>query len=98
MQSPDQRLLESDLASAEFRAGVAKGQWGLAPQEILPEAVAWPRVIFWLVAAPRTNGPTCFYVSLGMKGYRPVSPTGTFWADLSFIYGVSQGLKAWMLL
>jgi hypothetical protein len=77
MDKPDQRLFESDLVSAEFRAGVLKGLWGLP--DVLPEGVEWPRVILWMAAAPRANSPDRFYVCLDAAGYRSVPPTGTFW-------------------
>lgn len=79
MLGPDQRLFEADLLSAEFRCGVVKGAWGPAEAEALPEGAAWPRVFFWLAAAPRENAPERFYVGLDAAGYRSVSPTGTFW-------------------
>ena len=43
MQQPDQRLFEEDLLSAEFIAGAAKGQWGLAGPEALSEDLDWPK-------------------------------------------------------
>jgi hypothetical protein len=79
MQQPDQRLLESDLCSAEFRAGLVKSQWGLPPQDLMPAGSIWPKVVFWIAAAIRANGPQRFYLSLDATGYRSASPTGTFW-------------------
>jgi hypothetical protein len=79
MQSPDQRLFESDLSSAEFQIGAAKGWWGVAETEVLPEGMAWPRVILWIAAVARENGPARYYFCLDAAGYRTVSPTGTFW-------------------
>jgi hypothetical protein len=79
MEKPDQRLFESDLASAEFRAGALKGLWGLACEEVLPEQPAWPLRILWVEAAPRAEAPDRFYLRLDLDGYRTVPPTGTFW-------------------
>lgn len=79
MESPDQRLFEEDLSSAEFRSGVEKGLWGLPAQGLLPDDLAWPQVVFWIAAAARPNAPDRFYVLLDAAGYRSVSPTGTFW-------------------
>ena len=79
MEKPDQRLFESDLASAEFRAGVLKGYWGLAGAEVLPEQPAWPVRILWVEAAPRAEAPNRFYLGLNLDSYRTVPPTGTFW-------------------
>lgn len=74
MSLPDQRLLEADLASAEFRCGVAKGLWGLES-----ELSAWPAMCFWLAAAERGDAPRRYYVRLDMTGYRSAPPTGSFW-------------------
>lgn len=79
MVPPDQRLFEADLQSAAYRAGVAKGVWGQAEAAALPDGAAWPRVFFWMAAAPRDNAPDRFYVALDAEGYRSVPPTGTFW-------------------
>src|SRR6266478_213649 len=79
MLPPDQRLLEADLQSATYRSGSAKGLWGQAEPDVLPDGAAWPRVFFWLAAVPRINAPDRFYVALDAAGYRAVSPTGTFW-------------------
>jgi hypothetical protein len=79
MDTPDQRLFEDDLLSAEFRAGVANGYWGLAGVDAVPEVPAWPRRVLWIAAAVRPNSPDRFYIQLDLSGYRSVSPTGTFW-------------------
>jgi hypothetical protein len=79
MKSPDQRLFESDLLSAEFRNGVAKGLWGCADADALPDGVLWPKVFFWMAAAPRANAPDRFYIALDASGHRAVPPTGAFW-------------------
>lgn len=79
MLPPDQRLLEADLQSATYRSGSAKGLWGQAEPDVLPDGAAWPRVFFWLAAVPRINAPDRFYVALDAAGYRAASPTGTFW-------------------
>jgi hypothetical protein len=79
MDKPDQRLFEADLASAEFRAGVQKGYWGLPGADILPEQPTWPLRIVWVGAASRTEAPNRFYLRLDLADYRTVPPTGTFW-------------------
>jgi hypothetical protein len=79
MSGPDQRLFEADIASAEFLSGVAKGRWGTADPSLLPEGLAWPKVVLWNAAAPRPPAPERFYVLVDMSGYRGVAPTGTFW-------------------
>jgi hypothetical protein len=79
MLPPDQRLLEADLQSAPYRIGAAKGLWAQAETEALPDGAAWPRVFFWMAAAPRERAPGRYYVALDANGYRSVPPTGTFW-------------------
>lgn len=79
MLPPDQRLLESDLLSADYRNGVAKGLWGRAEADVLPDSAAWPNVCFWMAAAPRPGAPDRYYVTLNLSGYRNVPPTGPFW-------------------
>jgi hypothetical protein len=79
MLPPDQRLFEADLQSAAYRSGAAKGLWAQAAADALPDGVAWPKVFFWMAAAPRHNAPDRFYVALDAADYRSVPPTGTFW-------------------
>jgi hypothetical protein len=79
MLPPDQRLLEADLQSAEFRIGVVNGYWGQAEPGVLTDGAAWPKVFFWMKAAPRPNAPERYYVELDLSGYRSVAPTGPFW-------------------
>ena len=79
MENPDQRLFEDDLASVEFRSGATKGMWGVAPQEIVPKDMTWPKRILWIAAGPRSNAPDRFYIAVDAAGYRTDPPTGTFW-------------------
>jgi hypothetical protein len=59
--------------------GVAKGLWGQAEVETVPNDAGWPNAYFWMAAAPRPNTPGRFYVALDLSGYRSASPTGAFW-------------------
>ena len=79
MDTPDKRLFQADLVSAEFRNGVVRGWWGLPDTEILPANLTWPQTILWIAAPARENAPVRFLLSLDVAGYRSVSPTGTFW-------------------
>lgn len=79
MLPPDQRQFEYDLLSAAFRSGVQRGYWDLAEKEAAPDKLAWPSVILWIGAAPRTGAPERFYIALDCEGYRAAPPTGTFW-------------------
>lgn len=72
MQSPSQRLFETDLRSAEFRNGVHKKYWDVVAQD-------WPRVILWICAAPRNGAPDRYHIVLNLDNYRTSAPTGTFW-------------------
>lgn len=79
MDKPEKRLFDEDVKSAEFRAGVAKGLWGLAGADVLADETEWPKRIFWMAAAKRPDAPERFYVELDFTGYRSVPPTGTIW-------------------
>jgi hypothetical protein len=79
MDSPDQRLFEEDLQSAEFRIGAEKGMWGLVEAELLPNDLKWPKRILWIAAATRPHAPERFYIIIDAEGYRSAPPTGTFW-------------------
>jgi len=78
MTQPDQRLLEADLTAAEYLIGEHKAKWG-GLGGVDAGQVAWPEVVFWLAPARRPNTPERFYIRLDCKGYRSVSPTGSFW-------------------
>ncbi len=79
MDKPDQRLFGEDLLSAEFKAGAAKGFWGIPDQDLVPEPPEWPNRVLWIAAAERPNAPQRYFVLLDLSGYRSVPPTGTFW-------------------
>lgn len=78
MATPDQRLFEEDILSAEFRIGVANRLWDVAATDVQPQE-RWPKVIFWLAAPQRPNAPERFQIGLDLTGYRTVPPTGSFW-------------------
>lgn len=79
MPSPDQRLFEEDVASAEFQIGADKRFWGMAPHDSQLGKMVWPKVVFWIAAPPRANAPDRFHIRLDLTGYRTASPTGSFW-------------------
>jgi hypothetical protein len=79
MEKPDQRLFQYDLLSAEFRIGMEKSHWGFPGNDALSDGIAWPKILLWIAAAPRSNAPDRFSIMLDAAGYRSVPPTGTFW-------------------
>jgi hypothetical protein len=79
MDTPDQRLFEEDLASADFRSGAAAGRWGLPAPELLSEHFKWPKRLLWIATAPKPAAPDRFYIAMDAGGYRSVPPTGSFW-------------------
>lgn len=79
MKPPDQRLFEEDIESPGFLGGVLKGRWAMAEAGVLPEKLAWPDVILWIAAAPRSGAPDRYYFALNLSGYRNVPPTGPVW-------------------
>jgi hypothetical protein len=78
MVGPDQRAFEADVQDAAYLIGVANGDWGPPPEELLAN-LAWPRVVLWIAAGLRPGAPTRFYVQLDCSNYKTVPPTGTFW-------------------
>src|SRR6185436_19894600 len=74
---PEQRLLEEDFASSEYRAGAAKRLWGRLPPKRTPSGLSWPRFIVWIAAAVRVNAPKRFHFALDGTGYRGRALTGT---------------------
>jgi len=79
MLPPDQRLLEEDFTSAEFRAGADKGRWGRLEPLQVPANLAWPHFVLWIAAVPREKAPDRYYFLLDGTGYRVRSPTGSLW-------------------
>ncbi len=79
MLPPDQRLFESHLLLAEYRDGVAKGFWGQVVADDLPPEMVWPKVVFWMAAAPRDGAPDRYYFALDLTGYGTQPPTGPLW-------------------
>lgn len=79
MKRPDERLFEADTMSAAFLAGAAKGRWGLAEDDLVPDTLVWPMIVVWMAAAARPGAPDRYYVLLDASDYRGVPPTGTFW-------------------
>lgn len=79
MDTPDHRLFDADVASAEFRAGAVKGHWGFADADTVSEQPTWPVRILWIRAAPRDKAPDRYYLQMDLSGYRGDAPTGTFW-------------------
>jgi hypothetical protein len=79
MDKPDQLVFAEDLASVEFRSGAAKGIWGVAPQEMVPADMTWPKQILWIASAQRKDAPDRLYIILDAAGYRADPPTGSFW-------------------
>lgn len=69
---PDQRLLEHDLAAAEFRCGEIEGHWRHV-------ATTWPHVVIAVSAAPRPNALAEYGFRFECTGYRQSPPTSRPW-------------------
>ena len=76
MSSTAQRLLEADLAGAQFRAGQLRGDWSLVGAI---EHLQWPYVLTETAAAARPNGPLRWLVRWDATGYGSAPITGGFW-------------------
>lgn len=60
--SPDQLLLEHDLAAPEFRCGQLEGRWRLVSK-------AWPHAVIAVSAAPRPRTPDELGLRFECTGY-----------------------------
>jgi hypothetical protein len=69
--APD-RLLDQDLAAAEFRCGEAEGRWRFV-------SLRWPYVVIAVSAPPRPNAPTEFAFRFECTGYRHTPVTAQPW-------------------
>lgn len=70
--SPDQLLLEWDLAAPEFRCGEAEKRW----RHI---RTAWPYAFFAVSAPMRGNGPVEYGFRFECNGYRQIAVTAQPW-------------------
>lgn len=76
MSSTAQRLLDADLAGAQFRAGEVRGDWSLAGSI---EELQWPYVFTEIAAADRPNSQQRWLVRWDATGYGSGPITGAFW-------------------
>jgi hypothetical protein len=70
--SPDQMLLERDLAAPEFRCGQLERRWRLDYQ-------AWPYPVIAVSAAPRSGAPPEFGFRFECSGYPQQAVTAQPW-------------------
>jgi hypothetical protein len=70
MGAPE-RLLDQDLASATFTAGVDRGYWRVV-------SIAWPHAVIEVAAAPRQGSPDWWALRFDLSGY-PQAPTACLW-------------------
>lgn len=70
--TPDQQLIEQDLAAPEFRCGEIEGKWRHV-------ATNWPHVIIAVSAGTRPNGPPEYVFRFDCSGYRQSAPTARPW-------------------
>lgn len=63
--TPDQAILERDIAAAPFVEGVARNRWSLVSME-------WPFALFNIIA----RDGRAFHLRLNFDGYPAASPTG----------------------
>lgn len=70
--SPDQMLLERDLAAPEFRCGQFEGRWRIVSK-------SWPHVVIAVSAAPRPGSPAEFGLRFDCSGYPQQAVTAQPW-------------------
>jgi hypothetical protein len=78
VKSNARRLIEAELASAEFRAGEIRGWWRLATPI---DQLQWPCVFTRVRAAPRPNSPDEWLVRWDVDNYTAQRCTGGFWDE-----------------
>ena len=77
MSTNAQRLLEADLASAPFRAGLLRAAG--TGRFRTPADIAWPHLFTYVAAAPRPNSPERWLVRWDATNYGSGPITGGFW-------------------
>ncbi len=70
--SPDQALIEQDLAAPDFRCGECEGRWRHV-------ATQWPYVIIAVSAPERLRAPREYAFRFECSGYRQAAVTGQPW-------------------
>lgn len=70
--SPDEQVFRAHVASADFQAGVDRGDWRLLN-------VDWPVAFIAVSAAARPNGPHEFVLRFELSNYPVAEPTAGPW-------------------
>ena len=70
--SPDRKLLERDLAAAEFRCGQVESRWRHVDTR-------WPYSLIAVSAAPRSNSPPEYGFRFECSGYPQIPVTCQLW-------------------
>jgi hypothetical protein len=63
------------IKAPEFIEGVERGYWHIHEH---PD-VSWPKVLIWVSAPVRPNGPDRFNLKFSMDSYPGSGPTATLW-------------------
>lgn len=70
---PDQRTLQSHMASGAFQYGVHCNKWRVVEMK-------WPIIIIEVAALPRPNAPEWFALRFDCSGYPAAAPTACPWS------------------
>lgn len=74
---PDAAIFHEHIQSAEFQAGVDRGDWGVHQEN--PEYPEWPIVVLWISALEKPGKPNRYYFRFDLNAYPQVAPTACPW-------------------
>ncbi|MDI1233378.1 MAG: hypothetical protein PSX81_03740 [bacterium] len=78
--SIDLLTFRKDLEEANFQIGIDKGMWNVADENL--QCSTWPKVIIWIKAASKNDGPERYYFNFDLTGYPNTAPTCCPWSSV----------------
>lgn len=72
----DKEAFKKHLELSSFIYGEQKGKWAVLGD---PEWPDWPKVLIWVKAAVKPNGPSGFYFRFDLTNYPAIAPTACPW-------------------
>lgn len=75
--NPQTHLFNAHIQSYAYEIGELKGQWGVVDFD--PLHPAWPVVLLWVAASPKSGKPDRYYFRFDFTGYPATAPTACPW-------------------
>jgi len=75
--TPDAALFNQHVNDADFQSGIDSGMWGIQDHD--PGYPAWPNVVIWVQAAPKSECPDKYFFKFNLSGYSATAPTACPW-------------------